>query len=88
MHGENLKLKTNKLNKYAVDRTKDYWLKKILMSDKNQRQGKAYVAKQSIGAAFWSKSKFTVHFSKINSSIFDSIFLDQHTRANKPSPRW
>jgi len=71
-----------------VDRTKDYWLKKILMLDKIQRQGKTYVAKQSIGAAFWFKSKFTVHISTINSSMFDRICLDQPTYANKPSPRW
>jgi len=57
-----------------VGRTNDSWLKEILMLDKNQRQGKANVAKQSIGAAFWSKSKFTVHISKINSSNFDSFF--------------
>jgi len=66
-----------------VDRTKDYWLKKILMLDKNQRPGKVYVAKQSIGAAFWSKSKFTVYISKINSSTSDNIFwINLHMRTS------
>jgi hypothetical protein len=48
-------------------------LRKFLCLTKT-KDGKAYVAKEWIGAAFWSKSKFNIHISKINSSILTALF--------------